>query len=223
MIEAKNLSKHFLHEGTTIAAIDDVNFKIEEGHSLAICGVSGAGKSTLLNLLGGLDLMTSGQVLIHEQNMQEMSEAQEARFRRENLGFIFQFHHLLDDFTILENVMMPLLINRMGRGQAKKQAQEILERVGILDRMDHYSKELSGGEQQRAAIARALVHKPKIILADEPTGNLDESNGQNVFELLCGLNRDLGATLIVVTHSQFFAKKLNYILTLDKGRVKSFQ
>jgi len=223
MIEAQKLTKHFIHEGTTIAALEDVNFKMEEGHSLAICGVSGAGKSTLLNLLGGLDQMTGGRVLIHGTDMAEMSESDEARFRRQNLGYIFQFHHLLDDFTILENVMMPLLINRTNKNQAKKQAQDILNRVGISNRGSHYPKELSGGEQQRAAIARAVVHNPKIILADEPTGNLDESNGQNVFELLCGLNRDLGATLIVVTHNQNFAKKLNYILTLDNGRVKSFQ
>lgn len=222
MIEAHNLTKTFQHEGTTVTALEDVTFKLEEGSSMAICGVSGAGKSTLLNLLGGLDRMTAGKVIIHGQDILALSEKQEAKFRRQNLGFIFQFHHLLNDFTILENVMMPLLINKSNKSDSKNKAQEILKRVGIIDRSDHYPKELSGGEQQRAAIARALVHRPKIILADEPTGNLDDSNGQKVFELLCELNRDLGATLIIVTHSLNFAKKLNHILTLDKARVKNF-
>lgn len=166
--------------------------------------------------------MSSGQVIIHGQDLFALSEKEEARFRSQNLGFIFQFHHLLNDFTILENVMMPLLINKINRSQAQNEAQEMLKRVGILDRKDHYPLELSGGEQQRAAIARAIIHKPKILLADEPTGNLDEKNSEVVFELLCQLNRDLGATLIIVTHSHFFAKKLNHILRLDKGRVQSF-
>lgn len=222
MIEAIGLSKHFDHEGTVIAALETVSFKLNEGQSLAICGPSGAGKSTLLNLLGGLDRMTAGQVLIHGQNIEKFSEPEEAQFRRTHLGFVFQFHHLLNDFNIQENVMMPLLINKMNRREAENRAHEILDRVGILTRKDHYPKELSGGEQQRAAIARAIIHRPKIILTDEPTGNLDESNGHIVFELLCELNRDLGATLIVVTHNVNFAKKLNHILTLDNGRVKSF-
>lgn len=203
-------------------ALQGVSFGLKKGSSLAICGRSGAGKSTLLNLLGGLDRPTTGSIFVDQKDMTKMKEGEEARFRNENLGFVFQFHHLLHDFSILENVMMPLLIKKMNKNTAQKLAIEVLQQVDIQDKTKRYPQELSGGEQQRVAIARALVHSPKIILADEPTGNLDENNSDVVFELLCRLNHDLKATLIMVTHNNHYAKRLDHKLTLDEGRVAEF-
>lgn len=222
MIEVSNLSKTYTVEDTTVSALSNVTFNIESGKSLAICGSSGAGKSTLLCLLGGLDRPTSGQIKIDGESLFGMNEIAEAKFRSEKLGFVFQFHHLLDDFDILSNVMLPLQIQNKSRSFAKAEAEEVLKKVGLGDKFKRFPRELSGGEQQRAAIARAVVHRPKIILADEPTGNLDDENGRMVFDLLCGMNRDLGATLIVVTHHPDFAKKLSHILTLEKGSLKQW-
>lgn len=222
-LQVKNLTKAFMHEGKLINALRGVSFKLAKGKSLAICGSSGAGKSTLLSLIGGLDRPTSGEVFIQGKSRQKLTEQQEAEFRNQNLGFVFQFHYLLKDFNILENVMMPLLIQHKSKKHAKDQALEILERMKIADKSSRYPGELSGGEQQRAAIARALVHKPKIILADEPTGNLDEKNGSHVFDLLCRLNKDLGATLLVVTHHPYFAQRLDHILELESGYVHAFK
>jgi len=222
IVSIENLSKQFTHEHGNISALEDVSLSINKGESLSICGSSGAGKSTLLNLIGGLDEPTSGKVKIKKKCLSQMSEKEQAAFRNRTLGFIFQFHHLLHDFTIVENVMMPLLIQKASRKLARQSAEKLLERVGIADTADRLPQELSGGEQQRAAIARAVVHKPKLILADEPTGNLDEKNGGIVFDLLCELNRDLGATLVIVTHNQKFARRMENILVLEKGKVKSF-
>lgn len=219
MIKVTDLTKRYHHEGIEINALNGVSFHLPKGRTMAICGSSGAGKSTLLSLLGGLDRPTSGTVEIDSQNMSKLSEKKEAIFRNSHLGFIFQFHHLLNDFTICENVMMPLLIQGVRRGQAQKSALQILDRVGIADKINRYPKELSGGEQQRAAIARAVIHKPKLILADEPTGNLDDTNAQIVFDLLCTLNHDLEATLVVVTHHVEFAKRMNKNLVLANGMV----
>lgn len=222
MIQAQKLTRLFHHNGSKIYALKDVSFTLAEGQTMAICGSSGAGKSTLLNLLGGFDAATTGTALLADHCLDKMSDSDLSSFRRKHLGFVFQDHYLLNDFTILENVMMPLLIGRIGRAQAAVRAREILNQVGIVGRDGHYPMELSGGEQQRAAIARAVIHQPKIILADEPTGNLDETNSAVVFDLLCRFNRDLGSTLIVVTHHPDFARKMDHILTLDKGKVKSF-
>lgn len=222
MIDAQKLSKIFEQDGQTIAALNEVSFQLPVGQSLAISGSSGAGKSTLLSLLGGLDRPSSGEVHIEGQNLFAMSEKQESVFRNRNLGFVFQFHHLLKDFTIFENVFMPLWIQKQKQKQGRDAVLDILDKVGLSDKIKRYPQELSGGEQQRAALARALVHRPKIILADEPTGNLDESNGGRVFELLCGLNRDLGSTLVVVTHHRDFAKNLERQLVLHQGRLESF-
>lgn len=221
-LEVKNLTRSYFHEAQEIFALRDVSFSLEEGDSLAICGPSGAGKSTLLNLVGGLDLPTAGEVFLKGQSFKDLSRDKEAFFRQKYLGFIFQFHHLLEDFTVLENVMMPLLIQKVSQRQSKVQAKDILQRVGLVRLEDRFPKELSGGEQQRVAVARALVHKPLLVLADEPTGNLDEKNGEQVFELLCQLNHDLRATLVVVTHQHQFAKKLKKVLKLEAGRVFSF-
>ncbi|MBU0506922.1 MAG: ABC transporter ATP-binding protein [bacterium] len=222
MIEVKKVSKIFTHAQKEIYALNDVSFQLSSGDSLAICGGSGAGKSTLLNLIGGLDQPSSGQVIINGKDTGAFKEKEEAQFRNENLGFVFQFHHLLQDFSIEENIMMPLLIKGTSKKQAKESAQTILNQVSLEKMYDRFPRELSGGEQQRAAIARAIVHKPKLLLADEPTGNLDDENAHHVFELLCELNHDLRATLIMVTHSQTYAKKLNHIIELNAGVVANY-
>lgn len=221
MLKVNQLTKYYEQEGDRVYALRDVSFSIEEGTTLSICGASGAGKTTLLNLLGGLDRPSSGEVMIHDKNITDMSEDEEAKFRNRYLGYIFQFHHLLNDFTILENVMLPLLIQKWNRRDAKEASLELLEKVSIAPLSYRHPKELSGGEQQRAAIARALIHKPKLVLADEPTGNLDDGNAAKVFELLCDLNHDLQSTLIVVTHNPGFAKKMSNIMVLDDGKIKT--
>lgn len=221
-LTVEKLGKTYAHEGWGVPALQDVEFSLSRGESLAITGPSGAGKSTLLNLLGGLDEPSAGQIVIGGEVIRGFSEERQAAFRQKTLGFVFQFHHLLEDFTILENVMMPLLIQKQDHALSRQRAVEILGRVGLAGLGLRYPQELSGGEQQRSAIARAVVHSPCLILADEPTGNLDEANSGLVFELLCELNHDLSSTLIVVTHQDHFAKKLKRQLKLEAGRVVSF-
>lgn len=218
-----DVSKKFVHGHDKVLALSHVSLTLEGGQSLAICGRSGAGKSTLLTLIGGLDTPTQGQVIVMGNDYRLMKDGILANFRNRRLGFVFQFHHLLHDFTVLENIMMPLLIAKVREKEAKKTALTMCERVGILETVNRFPQELSGGEQQRAAIARAVIHKPQIILADEPTGNLDVANGRLVFDLLCGLNHDLGATLVVVTHNQDFARRMQKILVLADGKVKEFR
>ena len=222
-LEVKNLSKIYLDEGASVAALDDVSFTLELGESLAVCGASGAGKSTLLNILGGLDRPTGGSIFLNGRDLLALSESDEAGFRQKYLGFVFQFHHLLNDFSILENVMMPLLIQNVTKKRAQVDATDLLNQVGLLAKRNRHPRELSGGEQQRVAIARALVHRPQLVLADEPTGNLDDTNARLVFDLLCQLNHDLHATLVVVTHNELFAKKMKRCLHLISGRVQSWQ
>ncbi len=219
MIEVKNITKTFSHKETEIHALKDVSFELCKGKSLAICGASGAGKSTLLNIIGGLDRPTKGNVLINGCDISQMSEQEESQFRSQHLGFIFQFHHLLNDFNILENTMVPLLIRKVSHKQAQEQAMTVLQKVGLKGLEKRFTQELSGGEQQRAALARAIIHRPALLFADEPTGNLDEQNASKVFDLLCNLNRDLEATLIVVTHSKHYAQKLNHKIILDSGKL----
>lgn len=221
-LSVENLTRVYDSGLERVTALDDVSFALERGTSLAVCGASGAGKSTLLNLLGGLDEPTSGKVLLDGRDLCALGEAEEAGFRQKNLGFIFQFHHLLQDFDVLENVMMPLLIQGGDKRRARDEAAGFLRNVGLAGKEKRHPRELSGGEQQRVAIARALVHRPKLVLADEPTGNLDNANGEAVFELLCSLNRDLEATLVVVTHNEILAKKMKHSLHLKSGRVLTF-
>lgn len=223
MLKATQLTKNYHLVSSDVHALKDITFELPSGESMAVVGASGAGKSTLLTLLGGLDEPDSGDVIFDDTAIHRLNDQQLADFRSKKLGFVFQFHHLLQDFDVLHNVMLPLLVQNVDRATAKTAACAMMEKVGLAGKEGRYPLELSGGEQQRAAIARGLVHKPRLILADEPTGNLDETNGEHVFELLCQLNRDLGATLIVVTHHPTFAEKLNYTLTLDKGRLKSFE
>lgn len=220
-IEVNKLTRTFKSEHKKTVALDEVSFTLESSHTLAICGPSGSGKSTLLAMLGGLDRPDSGQVLVDGADVTAMSAAEEAAYRNSVTGFVFQFHHLLRDFDVVENVMMPLIIRGESKNSAMQVASEILERVGLASLQNRRPGELSGGEQQRAAIARALVTKPKLILADEPTGNLDEANGRQVFDLLCQLNRDLKCTLVVVTHHEEFARRMEKVLRLKNGRVVS--
>lgn len=220
-IQLVDVSREYHLQDRASYALKNISLNIDRGESWAICGSSGAGKSTLLNIIGGLDSPTKGEVWVDGKNVTNLSDSEKAIFRQKDLGFVFQFHNLLSDFTVLENVMMPLLISGKKKAEAQEKACRLLGRVDILDKKDRFSKELSGGEQQRVAIARALIHEPKLVLADEPTGNLDEENGKQVFDLLCELNKEKETTLLVVSHQIHFAKKLNHILYLDNGQISS--
>lgn len=202
-----------------LTILRDVSFDVRPGEALAIVGSSGSGKSTLLHILGTLDRATSGKVFFDGQDLSLLDEAQAAHFRNKELGFVFQFHHLLPEFTTVENVAMQAVIAGMPRNKALKLAEESLERVGLAHRRDHHVTTLSGGERQRAAIARATLLCPKVLLADEPTGNLDEKTGARVVEVLRDLNRDMGMTLIIVTHNQELAASLDRSLELRSGEL----
>ena len=202
-----------------LTILSDVSFTVEPGEALAIVGSSGSGKSTLLHVLGTLDRATSGKVWFEGQDLSSLSEAQAAHFRNRELGFVFQFHHLLPEFTTVENVAMQAIIAGTPRAKALKLAEESLERVGLAHRRDHHVTTLSGGERQRAAIARATLLCPKVLLSDEPTGNLDEKTGSLVVDVLRGLNRDLGMTLIIVTHNRELAASLDRSLELRSGEL----
>ena len=202
-----------------LTILSDVSFTVEPGEALAIVGSSGSGKSTLLHVLGTLDRATSGKVWFEGQDLSSLSEAQAAHFRNRELGFVFQFHPLLPEFTTVENVAMQAIIAGTPRAKALKLAEESLERVGLAHRRDHHVTTLSGGERQRAAIARATLLCPKVLLADEPTGNLDEKTGSLVVDVLRDLNRDLGMTLIIVTHNRELAASLDRSLELRSGEL----
>jgi len=218
-IQAESLTKSYVVEGVTTEVLKGIDLHINEGESLCLYGPSGAGKSTLLYLLGGLEKPTTGRVKVLGCDLQQMGDDELSLFRNKKMGFIFQFHHLLPDFSALENVMMPLLIGGMSTQQARKASQDMLSVVGLLERQQHRPSQLSGGEQQRVAIARALVHKPKFIFADEPTGNLDHINGGKVFDLLLSLNRELRATLVVVTHNESMTGLFNKKIKILDGRI----
>jgi len=218
IIQIKNLTKIF-GDGVEIKALDGVDLNIERGEFLAIIGPSGSGKSTLLNQIGILDTPTSGTILLNGIDVTEMSDKQRSRTRNKELGFIFQYHHLLPDFNALENVMMPLLISGVKSSQAREVARKVLDEVGLGDRMDHRPNQLSGGQNQRVAIARALVNKPSIVIGDEPTGNLDSKASENIYELLRKLNHEHNQTFILVTHDEHMAAKTDRIIRLVDGRV----
>ena len=211
------LAKHFLQGDTRIDVLRDVNLSVREGERLAIVGASGSGKTTLLQLLGGLDLPSSGAVTITGQQINSLSDAARGELRNRALGFVYQFHHLLPEFSALENVAMPLLIRRAPVEEARSRARALLERVGLGARLEHRPGQLSGGERQRAAVARALVTQPKVVLADEPTGNLDGANARQVFELMLELNRELGTALVIVTHAPELAAKMQRTMVLQDG------
>ena len=197
-----------------------LNFDVEQGEQVAIVGSSGSGKSTLLHLLGTLDSPSKGEIRIAGQDIYRMSQAEQAKFRNEHLGFIYQFHHLLMEFSALENVAMPLLIRGLSAGEAQKKAMVLIDKVGLGHRAEHLPSELSGGERQRVAIARALVTEPTLVLADEPTGNLDHANAENIYQLLRELNETVNTSFVVVTHDIGLANKLDRSIALIDGRLK---
>ncbi|HEX9759253.1 MAG TPA: ABC transporter ATP-binding protein [Nitrospiria bacterium] len=220
LVKIVDLYKWFSLENREIPVLNGVEMEIQKGELLCIVGASGAGKSTLLHILGGLDRPSSGKVLFDGEDISRFSESQMAQFRNKKLGFVFQFHHLLPEFTALENTMMPALIQGNQNKQIEKEAKEILKEVGLEMRRDHRPGELSGGEQQRVAMARALMLNPQLVLADEPTGNLDTHTSEAIFSLLKRLQHEKGITLIMVTHNEFLAKQADRIIKIVDGKIE---
>ena len=217
LVSAKHLCKSFNEGELSVDVLRDVHFSINKNESVAIIGASGCGKSTLLHLLGGLDLPDKGEISVHDKVISTMSELERGNMRNQHLGFIYQFHHLLPEFTAQENVAMPLLINRTDSQTAMDKAAELLSKVGLEKRVLHKPGEMSGGERQRAAIARALVTEPDCILADEPTGNLDEKTANQVFELILELNQIANSSLIMVTHNPELSQRADHVYELKEG------
>ncbi|MFQ5989106.1 MAG: ABC transporter ATP-binding protein [Candidatus Methylomirabilales bacterium] len=219
LLRVRDLRKSFRMGGEELRILKGVNLTVRRGEFLAIVGPSGVGKSTLLHILGGLDRPTAGEVYYNGVEVSQLPEGELAAFRNQTVGFVFQFHHLLPEFTAVENTMMPALIGRQSLASAQEAASGILQRVGLAERFTHRPGELSGGEQQRVAIARALVLSPNVLLADEPTGNLDSKTGEAIFELLREFNREQGLTVILVTHNEPFARRTDRLLRMADGQL----
>ena len=220
VVRAERLGKTYAEGTLRTPVFDGLDFGIHAGETVAILGASGAGKSTLLHLLGGLDTPTAGEVFVTGQQMSALSDAARGRLRNRALGFVYQFHHLLPEFTALENVMLPVLLNGTSVPEAAARARELLESVGLGHRLEHKPGELSGGERQRTAVARALVNKPACVMGDEPTGNLDEKTAANVFGQMLELNRAHRTSLVMVTHDRSLARKLDRVLELHEGKLR---
>jgi len=220
VLECRSVVRRFLEGDSTLEVLSGVDLIVRSSERLAIIGASGSGKTTLLQIMGGLDEPSDGDVLVNGQTMANIDEAAKGALRNQYIGFVYQFHHLLPEFTAVENVAMPLMIRRIRKDDALSQASELLDRVGLGERLDHKPGELSGGERQRAAVARALITRPKLVLADEPTGNLDAGNGEHVLRLMLELNEELHTSLIIVTHDHSIAKQMDRILVLENGRLR---
>ena len=218
-LETRNLVKHYRQGELDVSVLKGIDLIVNHGDQIAIMGPSGSGKSTLLHLLGGLDEATAGDVLLDGVNIQRMSQAKLAALRNKSLGFIYQFHHLLAEFDAVENVAMPLLISGSSITSARKRATQLLERVGLGHRLHHKPAELSGGERQRAAVARALINNPQCILADEPTGNLDSASAEQLYQLMARLNKEMGVSVLIVTHDKRLAERLDTVLHMEDGLI----
>jgi len=222
ILQCQSLGKSFKQGGATLNVLENLDFTLQSGQSIAIIGTSGSGKTTLLNLLGGLDSPSSGRVLIQGQDIQALSRQQQDRLRNLTLGFVYQFHHLLGEFSAQENVAMPLIIAGKPFEQCLQQARDVLDKVGLSERLNHKPAQLSGGERQRVAIARALVHQPACVLMDEPTGNLDRNTARQVQSLMLDLKEHVTTSFVIVTHDQELAKLMDKTLVLEDGQLHSF-
>ena len=221
VLACRSIVRQFREGDSTLDVLSGVDLTIHASERLAIIGASGSGKTTLLQIMGGLDDPTSGEVLVNGQSIANIGEKEKSAMRNQFIGFVYQFHHLLPEFSAQENVAMPLLIRRLRKNVAMQQAADLLDRVGLAARLDHKPGELSGGERQRAAVARALITRPKLVLADEPTGNLDAGNGQHVLQLMLELNRELDTSLVIVTHDHSIAGQMDRVLILEDGRLRA--
>lgn len=223
IIEANNVSKTYYDAQRPVDVLTSINLKILPGERVAIIGPSGSGKSTLLHLLGGLDSVSEGNIKVDGYDLSQLTENQRSQLRNKSLGFVYQFHHLLPEFTALENVAMPLLINGNSKQDARDRATDMLNHVGLGERLEHKSAQMSGGERQRTAIARALVTNPHCLFADEPTGNLDTDTAEHVYETMLNLNQVLNTSLLIVTHDQQLAQRMDRILVISHGQLREQQ
>jgi lipoprotein-releasing system ATP-binding protein len=221
VLQCRGVTRRFREGGSELEVLSGIDLSIGAAERVAIVGASGSGKTTLLQIMGGLDDPSDGEVYVDGQPMHGGNEVSRADLRNRYLGFVYQFHHLLPEFTAAENVAMPLLIRRVAKTDALRQAAELLDRVGLGERLTHKPGELSGGERQRAAVARALITKPQLVLADEPTGNLDAGNGEHVLRLMLDLNEELNTSLVIVTHDQGIAARMDRILVLEHGALRN--
>jgi lipoprotein-releasing system ATP-binding protein len=220
VLDCRGVVRRFSEGASTLVVLSGVNLQVQPAERVAIIGTSGSGKTTLLQIMGGLDEPDEGEVFINGEAMHGTDEAAKGDLRNRNVGFIYQFHHLLPEFTAEENVAMPLMIRRESKSSALEKARKLLGRVGLGERLHHKPGELSGGERQRAAVARALITRPQLVLADEPTGNLDAGNGEHVLNLMLELNRELKTSLVIVTHDHSIAARMDRILVLEDGTLK---